>query len=187
MKKVQFKLHETYTNSLRTIEAPNPFEVTETGWGEFEITIKLFFTPEAGEKSQSIYHQLKLHPYGEDREAAKERKDPVISQLYDEVVFNEPSETFYDILTNEAPPTGRGKGNSKGAKQRITGSRTAELPIQSTPENPYSARAEVHELDRLKEAKKEVDSLIVEERAKLEERDQELRELRENEGVVKAK
>ncbi|KAL8654964.1 MAG: hypothetical protein Q9210_001171 [Variospora velana] len=33
IKKVQFKLHETYTNSLRTIEAP-PFEVTETGWGD---------------------------------------------------------------------------------------------------------------------------------------------------------
>ena len=186
LKKVQFKLHETYSQSLRTIEAPAPFEVTETGWGEFEITIKLFFTPESGEKPQSIYHQLKLHPFGEDREAAKERGDAVTSQLYEEVVFNEPSETVYDILTNDAPP-GRGKGGSKGSKQKTVVNRTAEIPTQTTPTNPYSAATEMHEIDRVKEARKEVEALIKEERARLEERDKELRELRAQEGIVKVK
>ena len=187
LKKVQFKLHETYSQSLRTIEAPTPFEVTETGWGEFEITIKLFFTPEAGEKPQSIYHHLKLHPFGDDKEAAKERGDPVVSQLYEEIVFNEPSEAFYEILTNDAPPPGRGKGSSKGSKQRNLGPRTVELPVQASPTNPYSAQTEMRELDRLKEARKEVEALMNEEKAHLEERDKELRELRAHEGIVKAK
>jgi len=43
IKKVQFKLHETYTSALRVIEKP-PFEVTETGWGEFEVQIKIYFS-----------------------------------------------------------------------------------------------------------------------------------------------
>lgn len=42
VKKVQFKLHESYTNQTRIVTKP-PYEVTETGWGEFEIIIKIFF------------------------------------------------------------------------------------------------------------------------------------------------
>jgi YEATS domain-containing protein 4 len=43
------------------IEKP-PFEVSETGWGEFEIQIKIFFVAEAAEKVISVSHLLKLHP-----------------------------------------------------------------------------------------------------------------------------
>lgn len=42
VKKVQFKLHESYANQTRIVAKP-PYEVTETGWGEFEIIIKIFF------------------------------------------------------------------------------------------------------------------------------------------------
>lgn len=35
---VTFELHETFTNPRRTIDV-QPFEVTEHGWGEFEIGI----------------------------------------------------------------------------------------------------------------------------------------------------
>ena len=42
VKKIQFKLHESYTNSNRVVTKP-PYEVTETGWGEFEVVIKIFF------------------------------------------------------------------------------------------------------------------------------------------------
>ncbi|KAM0793103.1 hypothetical protein ACM66B_000584 [Microbotryomycetes sp. NB124-2] len=62
IKKVTFKLHETYAQPLRTIERP-PFEVTETGWGEFDIVIKIFFVPEAAEKPLTFSHHLKLHPW----------------------------------------------------------------------------------------------------------------------------
>lgn len=44
------------------VEKP-PFQVTETGWGEFEIQIKIFFVPEANEKPITYFHHLKLHPW----------------------------------------------------------------------------------------------------------------------------
>lgn len=62
IKRVQFKLHETYPQHTRNIDKP-PFQVTETGWGEFDIQIKIFFVPESGEKPISTFHRLKLHPW----------------------------------------------------------------------------------------------------------------------------
>lgn len=38
IRKVQFRLHESYANSVRMVEKP-PFELTETGWGEFDIQV----------------------------------------------------------------------------------------------------------------------------------------------------
>ena len=186
LKKVQFKLHETYSQSLRTIEAPAPFDVTETGWGEFEVAMKLFFTPEANEKPQSIYHQLKLHPFGEDKEAAKERGDSVVSQNYDEIVFNEPVEAFFDVLTS-GPPPAKGKAASKSTKLKKGGDRTAEVPAEDSATNPYSVRTELKELDRLNEAIKQVEALAKEERARLAEREKELESLKKEAGVNKAK
>lgn len=42
VKKVHFKLHESYNNPNRIVTKP-PYELTETGWGEFEIVIKIYF------------------------------------------------------------------------------------------------------------------------------------------------
>lgn len=42
IKKVHFKLHESYANPNRIVTKP-PYELTETGWGEFEIVIKIYF------------------------------------------------------------------------------------------------------------------------------------------------
>lgn len=42
VKKVHFKLHESYNNPNRIVTKP-PYEVTETGWGEFDIVIKIYF------------------------------------------------------------------------------------------------------------------------------------------------
>lgn len=62
IKRVQFKLHDTYPQPTRNVDKP-PFSVTETGWGEFEIQIKVFFVPEANEKPITLFHHLKLHPW----------------------------------------------------------------------------------------------------------------------------
>lgn len=101
IKKVTFKLHETYDNPVRTLESP-PYQVTETGWGEFEIIIKLHFHPgvELGinEKNFQIFHALKLHPYNPQQ--VKENGE-VHSVLYDELVFNEPTEKTFEILTSK--------------------------------------------------------------------------------------
>lgn len=42
IKKINFKLHDSYANQNRVLTKP-PYEVTETGWGEFEIVIKIYF------------------------------------------------------------------------------------------------------------------------------------------------
>ncbi|CAN6647968.1 protein AF-9 homolog [Trichomonascus vanleenenianus] len=106
IKKVVFKLHDTYPNPSRSIEEP-PFEVTETGWGEFEIAIRIFFHPEAGEKNVTLYHHLKLHPYLPEDQASGSNTavgsgpGPVESYLYDELVFNEPTESMFQLLTSK--------------------------------------------------------------------------------------
>ncbi|KAF7715137.1 Protein AF-9-like protein [Penicillium ucsense] len=186
LKKVQFKLHETYAQAVRTVEAP-PFEVVETGWGEFEIQIKLYFTPESGEKPQTLWHSLKLHPYGPDAEGMKERRDVVVSQNYEEVIFNEPVEPFYEILTGGTstgtPAPSRGKGKNNKQQQLQQPGRTAEIPLSDSPKNPYSRATEAKELDRMTEAIKTVDQLIKEEKERLVEREKYLAELRESEGV----
>ncbi|KAJ3112832.1 YEATS domain-containing protein 4 [Phlyctochytrium bullatum] len=80
IKKVSFKLHESFPNHNRVIEQ-HPFEVTETGWGEFEIMIRIFFH-DASEKQIQLFHQLQLYP--KDDPAAKR---PITSEKYDEIVY----------------------------------------------------------------------------------------------------
>ena len=163
IKKVTFKLYETYKNPLRcafprlptqpslhvsllrreellisllppiaAIEQP-PFEVTETGWGEFDIIIKVFFVPESNEKPLTFNHHLKLHPWPVDpilyaqptatgepgmplpAEGDAPLPAPVLSPVhswqYEELVFTEPTESFYATLLEHAPtplpPTNR--------------------------------------------------------------------------------
>lgn len=171
---------------MRGIESP-PFEVTETGWGEFEVQIKLYFVPEANEKPAILWHQLKLHPFGPDAEAQRERKDEIVSQSYEEVVFNEPFEPLYDILTSGPPPPPGARGKSKGSKQASLpvrkvggGHRTALIPFQDTPGNPYSQKTEGEELDRLKEAIKMVEVLAKEEQTKMQAKEKELAQLKKD-------
>ncbi|KAK6461004.1 chromatin modifying complex protein [Scheffersomyces coipomensis] len=103
IKKVTFKLHETYENPVRSIEKP-PYQVTESGWGEFEIIIKLHFHSgvELGinEKNFQIFHGLKLHPFNPQIQPPRENGE-VHSVIYDELVFSEPTEKVFEILTNK--------------------------------------------------------------------------------------
>lgn len=102
IKKVTFKLHETYENPVRSVEYP-PYQVTETGWGEFEIVIKIHFHTGAelgiNEKNFQIFHGLKLHPY--NPQAPKHPNGEVYSVLFDELVFQEPTEVTFEKLTRK--------------------------------------------------------------------------------------
>ncbi|KAI9891737.1 MAG: NuA4 histone H4 acetyltransferase complex and the SWR1 complex subunit [Vezdaea aestivalis] len=163
LKKVQFKLHETYDNSTRVIEGP-PFEVTETGWGEFDIQIKLFFLPECHEKPVTTWHQLKLHPYGEDAEKQKEERATIVSKNFDEVVFNEPYDNWFAWLTGRAEKEmkGKGKGAANAALVKSI-ARGGEIPLHSTETNEYSREVEEKELENINAAIAKVQELLAEE------------------------
>ena len=88
----------------------------------------------------------------------------ITSWCYEEVLFNEPVEHFYDALTGGAQVT---KSKGKSAKGKIKGPPNAEIPEKNFGSNKYSREEEGRELDRLGEAVKEVDRLIEQEKTKL--------------------
>ncbi|CZT53225.1 related to human AF-9 protein [Rhynchosporium secalis] len=184
-KKVQFKLHESIPNPLRMVDdvqPGDPFEVHETGWGEFEITIKLYYTPESLEKPQTLYHHLALHPYGDEAEKERMRIAPQItSWQYEEQLFNEPYENFYDILTSpmERVKGGGGKGTKvmKGGMVGSVGDRTATIPLTIRPEQPYSRETEKLELKKLEAALVKVGELTEEMKKEILEKQKELESL----------
>ncbi|KAJ3090650.1 YEATS domain-containing protein 4 [Quaeritorhiza haematococci] len=100
VKKVLFKLHDSFPNPNRIVDK-HPFEVSETGWGEFEIPIKVFFNDSA-ERPVTLYHHLQLYPKDE---LALQSKKPVVAEHYEEIVFSEPTEEMHEILTSNPSPT----------------------------------------------------------------------------------
>jgi YEATS domain-containing protein 4 len=139
-----------------------PFEVSESGWGEFEIQIKIFFHPESNEKPLTLFHYLKLHPYNGDEaelELARQQRRPVMSYTYDELVFNEPTEAMYEILTSKGTARLPNKGKTKGREE-------------------FVAEAEAVELDRLGAGLKTVTEHIEKTREKLAAKEKEVAEMK---------
>ncbi len=176
LRRVQFKLHESIPNHIRMIdgEPGKPFAVKETGWGEFEITIRLYYVAESGEKAQTLYHHLHLHPYGRT-DAEKEemrRSGEVRAWTYEEQIFNEPYETFYEVLTSGPPPNpkggkggkgGKSKGKAAAAPPRTEGGvleRSAMIPLTTREGHPFSRETEQLELKKIKDAHDKVQGLI---------------------------
>lgn len=120
VKKVQFRLHESYANQNRIVSKP-PYEVSESGWGEFEIQIRIHFN-DANEKPVTFYHVLKLFhnsssggggggtgeggsgssnvPHGGTTTAVIQGRKSVISECYDEILFQDPTHYLYTLVTN---------------------------------------------------------------------------------------
>ncbi|CAI9104660.1 OLC1v1003383C1 [Oldenlandia corymbosa var. corymbosa] len=97
VKRVVFQLHSSFNNPTRIIDSP-PFELSESGWGEFEIVITLHFHNDVCEKPVHLYHHLKLYP--EDDSGPMSVKKPVVVESYDEIVLTEPSEGFLARVHN---------------------------------------------------------------------------------------
>ncbi|KAI1085738.1 yeats family-domain-containing protein [Whalleya microplaca] len=195
LRRVQFKLHESIPNHLRTLDAETiikennnssnkqqqrGFVVNETGWGEFEITIRLYYDSKSGEKPQVLYHHLRLHPYGRteaEKEAMRSNGGEVMAWIYEEQLFNEPFEDFYKILTSGARDKGaggggggkgKGKGKGKGVAAGATEvasevkERSAMIPLTNKPGQPFSRDTEQLEIKRLKEAEDKVHEMVSE-------------------------
>ncbi|KAK8026935.1 hypothetical protein PG991_003991 [Apiospora marii] len=170
VRRVQFKLHESIPNPMRSQRA---FVVNETGWGEFEITIKLYYSSQSGEKPQTLYHHLRLHPYGrtdEEKETMRTQGGGEIKAwTYEEQLFNEPFEEFYKVLTSGARDKGtgstggKGKGKGKSVAPPQEGDvkeRSAMIPLANRPGQPFSRETEQLEIKRLKEAEEKVVEMV---------------------------
>ncbi|XP_001605429.2 YEATS domain-containing protein 4 [Nasonia vitripennis] len=100
VKKVHFKLHESYNNPNRIVTKP-PYELTETGWGEFEIVIKVYFH-DPNERPVTIYHILKLFQTPPEVQIGKKN---LVSEFYDEIIFQDPSALMQHLLSSTKPLT----------------------------------------------------------------------------------
>uniref|UniRef100_H3HCS3 YEATS domain-containing protein n=1 Tax=Phytophthora ramorum TaxID=164328 RepID=H3HCS3_PHYRM len=97
-------LTDSNGSCLTAVLTEPPYEVTELGWGEFETRIQIYFH-DPNERPISIIHLLVLYPPNSQPASTKK---PVVSEFYDELVFNEPTEFFYKKLMagpdRQAPP-----------------------------------------------------------------------------------
>jgi YEATS domain-containing protein 4 len=146
----------------------------------------LHYVSESLEKPQTLWHGLRLHPYGTDEEKEK-MKHEVQALAYEEQIFNEPYEGFYEILTAGPPPVGKGgKGGAGGGKNKGRssvsssgiGERTAMVPARGSPGQPFSRETEQLEIKRLKEARAKVEEMTKEWTAELRKREETLAALR---------
>ncbi|KAI7736613.1 LOW QUALITY PROTEIN: hypothetical protein M8C21_025698 [Ambrosia artemisiifolia] len=162
IKKVVFQLHPSFSNARRVVESP-PFELTERGWGEFEIAISIFFHDDVCDKQLDLFHPLKL--YSEVEHGPLSTKKPVIVESYDEIVFPNPSDKFLarvhdhpSVIVPRLPPTmnfphapleDNKRGNKRG----------------DTKDHPhvqwFNKFSEADELLKLAEARQQVQNHIV--------------------------
>ncbi|PFH36964.1 putative Gas41 [Besnoitia besnoiti] len=91
VKKVVFELDPSFVNPKRTLSSP-PYEVSEAGWGEFQICVKVYFLDESLPPAE-LRHFLRLNPDG-----GQVVGPCVASETLDEVLIHEPKESFYDVL-----------------------------------------------------------------------------------------
>lgn len=141
---VVFHLHHSFTDPVREVTT-QPFELTETGWGEFDIQIAVHFVDEAMEEPFEIQHLLKLFHANETPNSTKR---PVVSETYEELVFSEPTEAMYTkiapVLKSKVPPAPES---------------------QLTPHLPLHSDAD--EFRRIVEAREKVSQMIMREKAKM--------------------
>ncbi|VDM48141.1 unnamed protein product [Toxocara canis] len=154
IRKVQFKLHDSYANPTRVVEKP-PFEVTETGWGEFEVQIRIYFV-DVSEKPITAFHYLRLF---QPQATLPNGKTIVAAEYYDEIVFQEPTVAMYKALVS-----------SEGRKCDPKRFYTDFVHVRKrTLEMITNARTEIgKEIDDLRESLKEAHKLIQKYRAEVE-------------------
>ncbi|KAH7437973.1 hypothetical protein KP509_05G098900 [Ceratopteris richardii] len=160
IKRVIFTLHPSFPNPTRIVDSP-PFELTEVGWGEFEIGITMIFQSDAAEKPIELYHHLKLYP--DDDAGPPSMKKPVVVETYDEIVFSEPSEAFVQRIRNHPSIILSGSLNDLPPAAPVENS--TERKRGDTKDHPqaqwFMKHSDLDELARLKSARQQVQSQIM--------------------------
>jgi YEATS domain-containing protein 4 len=96
--KVIFQLHPSFAQPMREYTEP-PYQVTEKGWGEFESLIHIHWK-DPTEKKTILNHTIKLYPPGTPPNVMPtDTETPVLAEMYDEVVFTDPTDAFFRSLT----------------------------------------------------------------------------------------
>ncbi|XP_031476223.1 transcription initiation factor TFIID subunit 14b [Nymphaea colorata] len=163
VKRVVFQLHSSFNNPTRIVESA-PFELSESGWGEFEIAITLFFHNDVSDKQLDLYHHLKLYP--DDESGPQSPKKPVVVESYDEIVFLEPSEAFVARVCNH-PAVAVTKLPPNINLPALTGptEKSNEKKKGDTKDHPLSQWflnfSEADELTKLASARQQVQSHII--------------------------
>lgn len=137
---------------------------------------------DSGEKAVTFYHHLKLHPWtavGTEPEIppleTAIKLGPVHSWQYDEIVFNDPFQTFLNTLTAH-PPTPLPKQRRRPIPFHIANPASLEASKGGLPE--FNQLMEKEESDRLEAARKVVLTEQERLRSRLVEREKELEILR---------
>ena len=157
----------SFTRSV--VEGP-PYEIRETGWGGFQVEVRLFFVPEANAKPESRSHFLQLEPYGDAEAQERQKKEKMVrSEFMDIIEFNEPPEALFEALTSDKQwADGHTKGGKGKAKAKATtigtipgaggqAGGTVELAEQMKSEKePYSKAMEKQIVGQLSKAELEL-------------------------------
>ncbi|KAI1705080.1 YEATS family domain-containing protein [Ditylenchus destructor] len=91
VRKVEFVLHNSYQNPLRVIDKA-PFELSETGYGGFDVQMKLFFVDVNTKFVKTIFPLAIIDPKNPD--------GILVNEFYDEIVFDEMTEAMHTALTS---------------------------------------------------------------------------------------
>lgn len=135
--------------------AKPPFEVTETGWGEFEVAIRIYFV-DPNERPVTIYHHLRLFQTDPANPTQMIVLKRIVAEHYEEVIFQDPSQLMNSLL-NLNNTTGSG---SKSAKHETDFEDKREKTIVAIGAAKNKVRLEVNSLkDKLKLAKETISKL----------------------------
>jgi YEATS domain-containing protein 4 len=153
--KVVFELHESFANPIREVIEP-PWEVSEEGWGEFEIRIKIFFR-DTSEKPIQLFHLLALYPRSEQNFGKK----IIVEENYEELIFVNPKYSFYQLLLSTfASKQQQYNGNDTNEEERPRKHSAFALSVQSLVEENAPKMDEKRDLNLLLRACKALDMRI---------------------------
>lgn len=144
------------------MESP-PFEVTETGWGEFQLNIRIVFQ-DANQKPLSLVHHLKLYPTEEAGSQLKTSR-PVVSEHYEEIIFDPPTAAMAEILSGD-PALARPETSPRYAECTLLSNASLRYllidPITMIMLLLLVQKLETEELDRIAKAIEQVQGQIAE-------------------------
>ena len=96
IKSVEFTLHDTFKPN-KILLTKWPFEIYKTGWGEFDIKIKIELVDETA-KPIELIHPLKFYTQPNQSQPSKR---PVVNENYDEIIFVNPKPEIQELLLKE--------------------------------------------------------------------------------------